>query len=86
MTASGRCWTALKFAEQIRAFAVRQADVEKNQVEIILGKQVLCRGDRGRGGDLVAALAQLLLQVLPNDQLIFQDDDFLNGHAGERGC
>ena len=72
--------TRLQFPEQIGPLAVRQAHIQKNQIERVPGEQFLGGGDGARRGDLVAPLPQLLLEVLANDEVILKDDDFFDWH------
>ena len=63
------------------ALGVREADIEENEVESVPGHQVAGAGESLGGGDIVALLAQLLLQVAADDGVVLQNDDFFNGHG-----
>ena len=68
--------------EQVGAFAVGQTDIDEHEVEVVLVEAILGGRQSGDGGDVVAALPKLGLEVLADDEIVFQDDDFLNGHGG----
>ena len=71
----------LQFAQQVGAFAIGQADVHEDKVEGVLVHQFVGASDRARGGNVVAPLTQLLLQILADDQVVLKHDDFFNGHG-----
>src|SRR5581483_2127235 len=71
----------LEFAQKIGALAVGEADVDEHQVEGVFGEEFVRAGDGAGGGDVVAALAELLLEVFATDQVVFEHDDFFNGHG-----
>ena len=70
----------LQLAQQIGAFAVGQADIQEKEVERVLGQQFAGHGDGPGGGHVVPLLAQHLLKVSTDDQIVFQNNDFLNRH------
>ena len=71
----------LQFAQEVGAFAVGQAEVQEEEVEGVLGQQFAGAGDGIGGGDVITLLAQQLFQIPADDQVVFQHDDFFNGHA-----
>ena len=70
----------LYFAEQISAFAVWEADIKENEVKGVPGHQFPGAGNGVGGGDIVALLPQLLLEVATNNLVVFKDNDFFNRH------
>jgi hypothetical protein len=68
--------------EEVGAFAVREADIDEEEVEGIAGEACLGLGEGSDGRDLVAAEAELLFEVLADDEVVFEDEDALEGHEG----
>src|SRR6185312_877666 len=66
--------------EQFGAVAIGQTDIEENEIEIVLAEQFGGGGDGGDGGDIVAPAAQALFEVIANDQIVFQNNNFFDGH------
>jgi len=71
----------LKLAQEVGAFAIGQADVHEDEVERVLGEDFMGAGDGAGGGDVIAALAQLVFEVFPDDGVVFENDDFFQGHG-----
>jgi len=71
---------ALEFAQEIGAVAVREPDIDEDEVEVVLGQEFLGGGDRAGGRHVVTALAELLLEILADDQIVLEHHDFLDRH------
>ena len=69
--------------QQFRAIAVGEADVEENEVEIVLVEVLLGSRDGGGRRDVVAAVAELVFEILADDQIVLQNNDFLDRHNQE---
>jgi hypothetical protein len=81
ITTMGRWGRVLKFPEQVRALTIRQPDIEKDEIERVTTQEILGLAQCRRHGHLVAALPQLRLQILAEDQIVLQDHDFLDRHG-----
>src|SRR5262249_28944868 len=73
--------TQLDGFQQFGAIAVRQPDIEKNEVKVVLVEVFLGVGDGGNGSNIVTALAELVFEIFADDQIVFEDDDFLDRHS-----
>ena len=76
----------LQFPQQTGAFAIGQANIEENQIEGVASQIVPSASNGVRTGDVVALLAQHLFKVFADDQVVLENDDFFNGHAGCASC
>src|ERR1051325_687378 len=70
----------MQFFEPIRAFAIREADVQENEIETILAQALFGRGERRRRQHLAATLSLLCLEAAADHQVVLDYNDFLNGH------
>jgi hypothetical protein len=67
--------------QQFRAVAIRQANVQEDEVEVVLVEVFLGGGNGGHGRHIVSALAELVFEILADDQIVLEDDDFLDRHS-----
>ena len=72
---------ALEFAQKLGAFAVGKAEVQEDQIEGVPGERFAGGGERVGGGNVVTLLAQELFKISPDDQVVFENEDFFNGHG-----
>jgi hypothetical protein len=72
--------TILEVTEEVRAFAVGQADVDDGEVEGVASQGVLGCGKGIDGEDLVTTLAEVLFDSFADNQVIFEDENSFKRH------
>ncbi|MPN50566.1 hypothetical protein SDC9_198193 [bioreactor metagenome] len=67
-------------ADHVEALAIGQADVEKDEVEVVFSEVFFGGGEGADRRNVVTASPEMLLKALAGDQFIFQDNNFFDGH------
>jgi hypothetical protein len=71
----------LEELEQFDALAVGEAHVHEDEVKIIPVEIIMGHCEGGGGGDVKTLTPEIGLQVIPDNRVVFQDDDFFDGHV-----
>ena len=66
--------------QQVGAVAVRQPDIQEDQIEVVPVQILLRLGNGLDGGDVITPVAQLLFEVSADDGVVLQHNDFFDGH------
>ena len=71
--------------EELLAVPVRQPDIEHHQVEGLPADAGGGLGQRRRAGDVEFVPGKDALEQIADNRLVFNDQDFLEGHVSETG-
>ena len=74
-------WARLEQLEQVGTVAIREADIEEDDVKVVLGQAILGGGNGRDRGHIIATAPQTVLEVFADNLIVFEDDHFFYGHS-----